>query len=91
VLVSNGIAEVGHNAVALNLLHVAVETLDRGDGGFVVARHDAPVFFGVKAIGQRGGTHQIAEQHRHLTALAFGGQTLPFPRSCGGAWRLRRG
>jgi hypothetical protein len=65
------VAEIGDDAVPLDLRDKAFEALYAGDAGFMVAGENRPIFLRVVAVRQSGRADQIAKQHGDLAALAF--------------------
>ena len=70
VLVGAGPAEVGHHRIASILRHLSLVARHHFVARFAVGLHQLAQFLGVEALGQRGGTHQIAEHHGELAPLS---------------------
>ena len=73
VFMGLGIAEVDQQPIAEILRHIAVKALDHGGSGLLVGAYHGAVVFGVELAGELRRVHQIAEHHRQLPALGFGG------------------
>jgi hypothetical protein len=61
--------EGGEHAVAGVLQHAPVVGVDRGGEALERAVHHGVDLLGVQALADRGGAHDIDEQHRHLLEL----------------------
>jgi hypothetical protein len=64
------IPEVGEQAVALVLRHVAAEACDEPGRALVIAANDLEVVLGVEPARQLGRADEVAEERRELTPLA---------------------
>ena len=73
VLVGNGGAKQGHNAIAEHLIHRALEAMHRlhhALGGV----EELLGGFGIEAPDEFGGILEVGKQHRDLLAFAFQGR-----------------
>ncbi len=72
VLVGLRVAEVHEQPVAEVLRDVARVALDHCRRRILIGAHDAAEIFGVEALREIGGAHQVAEHHGELAALGVG-------------------
>ena len=73
VLVGNGSAKQGHNAIAQHLVDGTLEAV-HGVHHVVQSRVEELLGgFGVETANQLGRVFEVGKQHRHLLALAFQG------------------
>src|SRR5260370_41452168 len=70
VVMRLGIAEERHHAVTEVLGDMATEAGYHFSSGAVVAAHRLAPFFGIELRRDRGGSNQVAEQHRQMAPLA---------------------
>ena len=82
VLLRHRIAEQRHQPVAELLGDMAAHFCDRRRGGIEIGADEVAPLLGIELRGNAGRTHQIAEHHREIAALAAG-----FDRNRG--WRRR--
>src|SRR5262249_7185702 len=71
VLVCDGCAEEGHDAVARVLVYRALEAVHTLGEDREEAVHDAVPFLGVEALRELHRPLHVGEQHRHLLALTL--------------------
>ena len=73
ILMSNRGAEKGHDPVAGELVHSALEPMDALAQDPEEALHDLPPPLRVALLGELHRAHHVGEQHRHLLSLPLQG------------------
>src|SRR5262245_22925027 len=75
VFMRSGIAEIDEHSIPEILRDVTLKAFNHYGAGLLIGADDLSQFFRIKLDRKRRGAHQIAEQHRELTPLSFGGGT----------------
>ena len=69
VFMGLGIAKVDQESIPEKLRNVPVIALDHLGAGGLIGPDHVPVVFRVELAGERGGVHQVTEQHGELPAF----------------------